>query len=75
MDSKKKWTCPVCRGNAYQRFGGITLPAHKIELDATTNKEKRNLILFKTGTHFMCKGCSVFFSNPNLFNKENMKNE
>lgn len=20
------------------------------------------------GRHFMCKGCSVFFSNPNLFN-------
>lgn len=62
-----KWICPICGNNAYQRFGGITLPA--IKVDESQSPPKHEKTSYKMGQHFMCKGCSVFFSNPKLFNK------
>ena len=62
-----KWICPICGSNAYQRFGGVTLPA--IKVDESQSPPKHEKTSYKMGQHFMCKGCSVFFSNPKLFNK------
>jgi hypothetical protein len=59
------WKCPICGCNAYQRYGGVTLPALKITEEE--GKELKKQTSFRFGTHFMCKGCSVFFSNPTLF--------
>lgn len=66
------WICPICGCNAYQRYGGVNLPAVKIYVDEITGEEKRQSTSLRLGTHFMCKGCSVFFGNPNLFNRETM---
>ncbi len=67
------WICPICGCNAYQRYGGTTLPAVKISYDEELSEEIKTQTSFRFGTHFMCKGCSVFFSNPKLFRKK--KNE
>ena len=62
-----KWMCPICGNRAYQKYGGITMPAVKV--DDSVSPPKYEKINYKMGTHFMCKGCSVFFSNPKQFNK------
>lgn len=71
MNNKEKWVCPICGSNAYQRYGGVSLPAIRIDESAKPPKYKN--ISYKMGTHFMCKGCSVFFSNPRIFNDEHIK--
>lgn len=43
------------------------MPAVKI--DDSVDPPHYEKTSYKMGTHFMCKGCSVFFSNPKLFNK------
>ena len=66
---KNKWTCPVCGSNAYERHGGYPEPAFRI-VTLEDGTEIKKPIMFTTGRHFMCKGCTVFFSNPRKFNKE-----
>lgn len=63
-----EWECPVCGSRAYQRYGSITIPAVKF-LKNKDDKEIRVDTQMKTGQHFMCKGCSVFFGNPRIFNR------
>lgn len=65
--SEVKWRCPICKGRAYQKYGGYTAPAKRY----SQNDDGEEIVVETTvhmGTHFMCKGCSVFFSNPRLFN-------
>ena len=64
---KKTWECPVCHSNAYQRYGAVPLPAKKI--DGRGNETETTV---KFGGYFQCKGCSLHFSNPNLFNAANV---
>ena len=61
-----KWSCPICGGRAYQRYGGVYVPA--IRFDSSGNQVEETVR--KINQHFMCKGCSVHFSNPKLFNGE-----
>lgn len=71
---KIKWQCPICNGNAYQRFGGVPLPAVKISKvggkSGHFKEELREPTTLRFGTHFMCRNCSVFFSNPKSFNAQ-----
>ena len=63
MDKDKpKWQCPICGDKRYQKYGGLDIPVIKI------TKGKSVPTTAHLGQHFMCKGCSVFFSNPRLFN-------
>lgn len=71
MANQKTWECPICGGNAYQKYGGFTAPARRIKMNEG-GQEEIVLTTVHMGTHFMCKGCSVFFSNPYLFNKLNI---
>lgn len=64
------WECPICGSNAYQRYGGVKVPA--IRVDESTVPPTQTQTSMVTGKHFMCKGCSVHFGNPNLFNAENV---
>ena len=64
-----KWECPICHSKAYQKHGGTYEPAYKISKEG--ENEVRDKIMFKTGTMFKCKGCSVFFENPSKFNQYN----
>jgi len=66
-EKKVKWQCPICRSRAYQRYGGVTVPAVRFYKGAG-NEERRQPTTMRMGQHFMCKGCTVFFSNPKLFN-------
>ena len=61
MNDKEVWTCPICGSRAYQKWGG------KMERVSVGNSESPEYR--KMGTHYMCKGCSVFFNNPRIFNK------
>lgn len=71
---KVKWQCPICDCTAYQRFGGVPLPAIKISKvggnSGKSKEETREPTTLRLGTHFMCRGCSVFFSNPRLFHAD-----
>jgi len=62
----KTWCCPVCGCSAFQRFGGHYEKGIKYGESGVSPEE----ISIKIGQHFMCKGCSVFFNNPNAFNKD-----
>lgn len=70
---KIKWQCPICDCEAYQKFGGVPLPAIKIREIDKFGPVKMGKTTIRFGTHFMCRGCSVFFSNPKLFNSESIK--
>ncbi len=61
------WQCPICKCKAYQKHGTIPLPAIRTR-SGKGGKTIEEDTTVKWGTHFMCKGCSVFFSNPNAFN-------
>lgn len=69
MQEKNTWVCPVCGNRAYQRYGGVYVPAVEYYNGGKSKRE----ILKKVGQHFMCKGCSVHFSNPKIFNAEKIK--
>ncbi len=61
-DNKKEtWECPICGDQRYQKYGGTPVTGKNQDGIVTT---------VHYGRHFMCKGCSVFFSNPRLFNAE-----
>lgn len=64
---KVTWECPICGCNAYQRYGGTVHAARKITKDGENGEERSVPTSLRLGTHFMCRGCSVFFSNPKLF--------
>lgn len=64
-----KWECPICGSNAYERHGGYPEPAFRI-ITKEDGTEIKKPIMFRSGQHFMCKGCSVFFNNPNKFTRE-----
>lgn len=68
MQDKKKWNCRVCGSGAYEKHGGHNEPAYRVQTDED-GTETRTPIIFRRGQHFRCKGCSVFFSNPRRFNK------
>ena len=69
-----KWQCPICLCKAYQREGGVKLPVDKYETKSIDEVPIGcNLIVKKRSTytfnkHFRCRGCSVYFDNPKLFN-------
>ena len=69
---KQKWNCPVCNNKAYQRYGGVSVPASKIE-EVGQDKTEITRVHVKIGKHFICRGCSVHFSNPTLFNANTIK--
>jgi hypothetical protein len=60
----------MCGSRAYQRYGGVKVPATRI--DESTVPPTQSQTSMVTGKHFMCKGCSVHFGNPNLFNAVNV---
>ena len=60
MNDENKWVCPICMSRAYQNWGAKMERVTK--LDGETSYRKM-------GGNFMCKGCSVFFNNPRIFNK------
>ena len=64
-----KWLCPVCGCPAYQRFGGNLVNAIKVT-EQEDGSEVREPTTVRMGRHFMCKGCSVHFSNPKLFSRK-----
>lgn len=66
-----RWNCPICHCSAYQRYGGHVEQAMSIDC-GDSGAPSRKPVSIRMGTHFMCKGCSVFFSNPNLFCRENV---
>jgi len=66
-EKEVKWQCPVCGDKRYQKYGGVTVPAISIDSFNSTGTPNTSVHM---GQHFMCKGCSVFFSNPRLFNLE-----
>jgi len=72
MDNKVTWQCPICGCTAYQRYGGVIYPAQRISIDENGVEQKEQTTL-RMGTHFMCKGCSIFFSNPKQFNLDNIQ--
>ena len=63
MAENETWECPMCGSNAYQRYGGIRVPATQYSKNGEPTQIHKMI-----NQHFMCKGCSIFFGNPKLFN-------
>lgn len=57
----QKWKCLVCGHDSYQRYK-IVAEGKKI------NEDSEEKTIFKL-SQFYCKGCSVVFQNPYLFNR------
>jgi len=55
------WQCPVCGDIRYDR-DYIPVPGYS---DGDSSKLK----IYQASSYFYCKGCTVHFSNPRLFNK------
>ena len=66
--SKDKWQCPVCLSRAYQRVRDKAEPAKAVSGSGPSERSEK--ITYRMTKHFFCKGCSVMFNNPNLFNLE-----
>ena len=62
---KECWVCPLCSCRAYQKYGG--------HLELVENLDTGEKKYRKMGEHFMCKGCTVHFSNPRSFNDSNVR--
>lgn len=54
-----KWQCPVCEDIRYSKE---YIPVPGIDQDDKPT-------IYQAGHHYECKGCSVKFGNPRLFNK------
>lgn len=67
MTDKKLWICPICGNKAYEDCGKYPVAAIQI-----SNDNRIPTIMHKT--FFKCKGCSVFFGNPNSFNHVKLNN-
>ncbi len=70
--SEIKWQCPVCGDIRYQKIAGI--PVQGVYTDPEHEKFGQNKTILMGG-YFSCRGCSVHFNSPTLFNKMRISDE
>lgn len=63
------WECPICGNHAYQKYGGHTEKGIRMSNGVVSE------VSIVMGRHFCCKGCSIFFSNPRIFNKTHIESQ